>query len=144
MRRSGTPHGYSINPGRVPHHSAGKRRVTAADRGDPALGLLPVLLAAQRGHVEVGIGVPDVFGPPGEGRVGVEDLVAVAQEGAVAGHLGGAVTVEQTGFGAVVVVGVGLVQADLIVVVEIAAVAGVPRGDGPAALLRGRGDLVVR
>src|SRR6266566_1585887 len=144
--------GIKINPARVssefrlPHHSAGERRVAAADRRDPALGLLPVLLAAERRHVQVGIGVPDVLGAPGEGRIGVEDLVALAQEAAVAGHLGGAVAAEQARFGPVVVLGLAAVgvQADLVVVVEVAAVGGVPRGDGPAAFGRRRGDLAVR
>ena len=42
-------------------YSAGERGVSAADRGDPALGLLPVLLAAQGGQVEEGVGVPDIL-----------------------------------------------------------------------------------
>src|SRR5215471_20665606 len=135
-----------MNPARVSREFrlAGERRIAAAGRrdpGSPALGLLPVLLAAEGRHIEVGVGVPDVLGAPGEGRVGVEDLLALAQEAAVARHLGGAVTAEQARFGPVVVLGLAAVgvQADLVVVVEVAAVSGVPRGE-PAALLRRRRD----
>src|SRR5215813_10210680 len=136
MRHFGTWAGYLINPtwvlnkpgpgiSRISVTSAGERRIAAADRGDPgspALGLLPVLLAAEGRHIEVGVGVPDVLGAPGEGRVGVEDLLALAQEAAVAGHLGGAVTAEQARFGPVVVLGLAAVgvQADLVVIVEVA------------------------
>src|SRR5271169_2605921 len=97
-------------------YSAGERRVAAADRGDPALGLLPVLLAAEGGQVEEGVGVPDILGAPAVNRVGVEDLVALAQEAAVARHLAGPLAAGQAGLGPVVVLGLaaGGVERDLV------------------------------
>jgi hypothetical protein len=67
--------GYALNPTGVlrPESSAGERRVAAADRGHPALGLLPVFLAAQGGQVEPGVGAAEDVGAAGEGRVGVLD-----------------------------------------------------------------------
>jgi hypothetical protein len=58
----------------------------------------------------------------------VEDFLAVAQEAADAGHLGGPLAAEQVRFGAVVVVVLAAigVQGDLVVVVEVAAGRGVP------------------
>src|SRR2546423_440568 len=52
----------------------------------------------------------------------------------------------QVRFAPVVVLGLAAVgvQADLVVVVEVAAVGGVPGGDGPAAFGRRGGELVVR
>src|SRR6266849_3714564 len=133
MPYSVTRTGYSINPVRVfdkpgpgiaefrlPKCSAGEGRVSAADRRDPALGLFPVLLAPQGGQVEEGVGVPHILGAPAVNRVGVEDLVALAQEAAVARHLAGPVAAEQAGLWPVVVLGLaaGFVQRDLVVVVE--------------------------
>ena len=79
--------------------SAREGRVPAADGRDPALGLFPVLLAAQGGQVEQDVRGADVFGAAGEGRIGVEDVLAVAQEAAVAGHLGGMAVAEELRLG---------------------------------------------
>ena len=55
-----------VGPGRRP------RRATRR--------LLPLLLAAERGHVEEVVRAADLLGAAGVDRVGVEDAVAVAQE----------------------------------------------------------------
>src|SRR3954466_16012683 len=64
----------------------GKPHRRAADlepeRGRAALRLLPRLLTAEGGEVEVGIAVVELLDAPAEGGVGVEDLVADPQEGA--------------------------------------------------------------
>src|SRR5690242_15138644 len=69
---------------------------------------------------------------PPEGRIGVEHLVAVAQEAAVTGHLGGLLTAEQAWFGPVVAGQLGDrgIQGDLEVVVDVAAVGGIPPRGG--------------
>src|SRR5260370_21239892 len=122
--------------------SAGERRVAAADGFDAALGLLPVLLAAEGGQVEQGIGADEGVGAAAVGRGGVEDLVVLPEEAAVAGEFGGLPVAEGLGEGAVVVVDQAAagVQGDAVVVVELAAEAGVPGEARPAAPLRpGRG-----
>jgi hypothetical protein len=68
--------------------SAGERGVAAADRGHTSLGLLPVLLAAEGGQVEQAVGKDEMVGAAAVGRVGVEDLIAFAQEAAVARQFG--------------------------------------------------------
>src|ERR1039457_6684221 len=83
LRQPGHGPGVRLLP---PAASAGERRVDGARRVDPALGLFPAFLAAQGGHVEEGVGAAEDVGTPGEGRVGVEDLLALSQEAAEAGH----------------------------------------------------------
>src|SRR5579859_6861173 len=124
--------------------SAGECRVATADRFDTALGLLPILLAAKGGQVEQGVGADERVGTPAVGRVGVEDLLAVTEEAAEAGEFGGLLVAERPGDRTVVVVDQAAVrvQGDTVVVVELAAETGVP-GEGPAALLGLRRDLVV-
>src|ERR1035438_2437904 len=78
-----------------PAASAGERRVDGARRVDPALRLFPAFLATQGGQVEEGVGAAEDVGTPGEGRVGVEDLLALSQETAEAGHLAGPVRSEE-------------------------------------------------
>src|ERR1700689_2871331 len=95
-------YGRIVNPAGV-LRSACERRVATADRGGPALGLLPVFLTPQGGHVQEGVGAAHRVGAPGEGRVGVEDFVALAQEAAHAGQLGGPVAVDPVRLVAVVV-----------------------------------------
>src|SRR5271168_3988920 len=94
--------GYSVNLAGVSNRpvrgirqmaSAGERRVAAAGGFDPALGFLPVLLAAEGGQVEQGVGAAEGVGPAAVGRVGVEDLVAVPEEAAEAGEFGGPLVV---------------------------------------------------
>src|ERR1700685_4171968 len=94
--------------------SAGDRRVAAADGFDAALGLLPVLLAAEGGQVEQGVGAAEGVGAPAVGRVGVEDLVALTEEAAEAGEFGRPLVAERLGDGAVVVVeqAAGRVEGD--------------------------------
>src|SRR5687767_10008236 len=58
-----------------------------AERLRASLRFLPPLLAAERGEVEVRIAVVKFLDAPAEGGVGVEDLVADAQERADARHL---------------------------------------------------------
>jgi len=52
-----------------------------------AVRLLPVLPAAERGHVEVVVRAADLLGAARVGRVGMKDAFAVAQEGARAVQL---------------------------------------------------------
>src|SRR6266498_4184612 len=51
-----------------------------SERGRAALGLLPLLLAAERRQVQQLAREADLVGAAGVGRVGVEHAVAVAQE----------------------------------------------------------------
>src|SRR5260370_30925460 len=108
--------------------SAGEGGVAAADGFDAAVGVLPVLLAAEGGQVEQGIGADEGVGAAAVGRVGVEDLIALPEEAAVAGEFGGLPVAERLGEGAVVVVdqAAGGVQGDAVVVIELAAAAGGP------------------
>src|SRR5580704_19306337 len=125
--------------------SAGERRVAAAVGFDPALGLLPVLLAAEGGQVEQAVGTDQDVGTATVGRVGVEDLVALPEEAAEAGELGGLLVAERLRNRAVVVIDQAAfgVQGDAVVVVELAAEAGVPGKGRPAPLLGFGGDLAV-
>ena len=77
--------------------SAGERRGAAPGGFDAALGLLPVLLAAEGGQVEQAVGTDQDVGAATVGRVGVEDLVALADEAAEAGELGGLLVAERLG-----------------------------------------------
>src|SRR6202034_4327539 len=67
--------------------SVGERGVGAVQRPGPSLGLLPVLGPAERGHVQQRVGRDGLLRASGVGRVGVEDLVAVADEAAEARHV---------------------------------------------------------
>ena len=58
--------------------------------GHPSLRLLPVLVPAERGEVEQRVRADGRVGSAGVGRVGMDNLVAVGQEAAVAADLGAA------------------------------------------------------
>src|SRR2546422_781671 len=66
---------------------AAEARIRPTGVVDAALRFLPVFLPTKRGQVEEVVGAAHLFGAAAEARVGVEDLVAVAQEGAQAGVL---------------------------------------------------------
>src|SRR5215211_9131217 len=116
-----------------------------------SLRLLPRLLPAERGEVEVAVAVVELFDATAERGVGVEDLVADAEECTdarpVAAHalrkwhsrLG------ELGLGAVEDLHrrVPVVEGGVEVVVEVAAEGGVP-GERPAHTFAERGDLLVR
>jgi hypothetical protein len=106
-------------------------RISVQD-GRSLLGLFPGFLPAKGGQVKERVETRGVLIPAPEGRVGVEYTVSLAQEAAVPGHLGGLVAAQQLGLGPVVVVQLSgvPVQGDLKVIVEVAAVRGVP-GYGP-------------
>src|SRR6185312_10344306 len=101
--------------------SVGERRVRPVQPGRPSPGFLP----AQRGQVKQRVGAAEAVGAARVGRVGVEDVVAVAQEAAEAGHLcRGGVAADDLRLGPEVVLQLRSrpVQGGLEVVVEVAAV----------------------
>src|SRR6185312_12401646 len=105
--------------------SVGERRVRPVQPGRPSPGFLPVFLPAQRGQVKQRVGAAEAVGAARVGRVGVEDVVAVAQEAAEAGHLcRGGVAADDLRLGPEVVLQLRSrpVQGGLEVVVEVAAV----------------------
>src|SRR6266702_4794030 len=129
----------------------GEVRDGLAGLGRSALRLLPLLLPAEDRGVEERLGAAELLGAASEGRIGVEHLVAVLQEAADSGLLGRAVEhPSETGRLQLSLVPVvehhrshGRVDADVEVVVEVAAEGGVPAEVPALALLVGR-DLVVR
>jgi hypothetical protein len=52
--------------------------VSSVEYRGAVLGFFPGFLSPERGHVQDGVGEVDVVQAPGVGRVGVEDLAAVA------------------------------------------------------------------
>lgn len=122
-----------------------------AEWGRAALRLLPHLLAAERGEVEVGVAVVELLDAAAERRVRVEDLVLDAQERAdarpVTAH---ALRPRHSGLGQF---GLGAVEdahrrdpvvdGRVEVVVEVAARRGVP-GEGPSHPFAERGERRVR
>ena len=137
-----------VGPGESAAGSAGEVGGGSVQGAGPAFWLFPLFLAAQGGHVQDAVSAAGLFGAGAEGRVGMENLVAVSEEAAESGLLTRLIDDEsEAGCAKLALVpviehdrGDGGVERDVEVVVEVTAVGRVP-GEVPAFAGFVDGDL---
>src|SRR5713101_5850374 len=89
------------------HTSVGEVGDRSVGLGGTTLGLLPVLLPAEGGQVEEVVRAAGHLGAAGVVGVGVEEVVAVTQEAALAGSLDGLIAFDVVGRARLLVLGLG-------------------------------------